>query len=392
MIRKPNTSSLPSEPSEATLFTVQEMRYFHHFLTRLNHPLPLGNGSIWLKEIPQISHTHPFLLHAMLALGVSELGRTNGLRVSTEVLKHRGQAIAGLQKALDDTASWTNYGHVDAILGTLYILVYQSSHMPDGAQDFETFAHGCALTTSAIQEGGLRTVLNVAMEWPEQKLSEALHLAFPDTLPETDLIFIQSGIQLLNDLQPAAAASVCYPFWHALNMTSTQFCEWPRQAYISSFKSFGKWFFLSPVLLSALRKPSDSSLAVIFIAIFLANMTLCHVLIPMRMWAETAECPHGPPWKTLQQIAQWIEAIYQTVPEAEQGKLTRPKIIVEMFPDTPAIVRDKAAEEWKVEILNDLGNKAHMIVGDILRLGSDVSTWFEEALLAKYRAQKVSIK
>ena len=116
LIRRSNEQSVPRGPPEDTLFSVQEMTYFHYFLTRLSHPLPLGNTSVWLKEIPQIAHTHHFLLHAILALGVSEMGRVNpGLQFSTEILKHRGQAIAGLQDGPRRRSSmgqlWTSRRH-----------------------------------------------------------------------------------------------------------------------------------------------------------------------------------------------------------------------------------------------------------------------------------------
>ena len=261
--------------------------------------------------------------------------------------------------------------------------------MTDGAQDFETFAHGCALMTSAIQEGKLRTALNVTTDWPEERLADALLQLFPDRLPESDLLFIGSGISLLENIQEASAASTCYPFWQAQMKMSQQFYHSPRLAVISSFNSFSNWFSLSPGLLSALRKPSDS-LGIILIALFLANMTLCKVLMPLRMWPETAKSPLGLPIRSLQQTEQWIEAIYRTVPESEQGQLTRPRIMMRMFPYTSLFVRDEGAENRKLEILQDLENKAHMVVGDILRLGSDLTTWFEKTLTAEYRAQKMT--
>ena len=98
----------------------------------MTHPLPLGNDSVWLKEIPQIAHEHHFLMHGILALGASEFHRAHpDVQVEYNLLKHRGRAIAGLNKALDDMDAWSTVGHPDAVLATCYALISQSSHFPD---------------------------------------------------------------------------------------------------------------------------------------------------------------------------------------------------------------------------------------------------------------------
>ena len=49
-----DTRSLQSTP---TVFTASDMRLFHHFIISAYPHLPLGNESVWVRDIPSFSHS-----------------------------------------------------------------------------------------------------------------------------------------------------------------------------------------------------------------------------------------------------------------------------------------------------------------------------------------------
>ena len=172
------------------------MRFFHYFLTSVSHPLPLGNDSVWLKEIPQLAHEHWFLMHGRLAVSASELQRINSeVHAECDMFNHRGRAIAGLNKALEKE-DWNPAGHADAILATCYLLISQSSHMSDGLQDFEVFVRGTALITERIRETKPKTSLNVTQYWLQARLEDGMEHMGSQL---ADMTLVARGLQALDD-------------------------------------------------------------------------------------------------------------------------------------------------------------------------------------------------
>ena len=51
------TTSLQSTP---TIFSPSDMRLFHHFIVNAYPHLPVGNDSVWVREIASFSHTASF--------------------------------------------------------------------------------------------------------------------------------------------------------------------------------------------------------------------------------------------------------------------------------------------------------------------------------------------
>ncbi|RMZ92698.1 hypothetical protein DV736_g23, partial [Chaetothyriales sp. CBS 134916] len=334
----------------------------------------------------------------MLALSVADLARTRPeIQRPTELLQYRGKAISGLQNAINDTSAWTKYGHVDAILSASYILVYQSALMPDGNRDFDTFAHGCALTTSTIQQRELKTVLKVGASWPVERLADALALVIPASLPDPVIGFIKYVISHLDSVREPAQDSTLHPFWSAQYEMCILLTTNPRQGYISSLNSFGKWFLLAQGLLASMRNPTNGNLALVIIAAFLANITWSKVLVPLYTWNSVSQegLPRLPikavPISTIQEAAQWIEAMDMVLPEEDRAKLTFSRTILDRCRGKldNVLAQDNGADvalAGKVATLNDLSNKAHILLGSILRIGADLATWFEDALLARYVA------
>ncbi|KAK4128538.1 hypothetical protein N657DRAFT_560911 [Parathielavia appendiculata] len=131
--------SSPSAPlqSAPTLFTPDDMRFFHHFLANAYPPLPLLGDEIW--------RNYDYLMHAMLGLGASHLDIYLG-NYSSHALSHRVKAIQGLKQALSTPPTSTAEG--DARFAAIFALAFQASCMPHGMCEFLSMVKGCHLIAS----------------------------------------------------------------------------------------------------------------------------------------------------------------------------------------------------------------------------------------------------
>ncbi|EEH17469.1 hypothetical protein PABG_00032 [Paracoccidioides brasiliensis Pb03] len=166
-------------------FTIEDMRFFHHYMIAAHPYLPFGCDGVWVNDIPQLAHQHEYLMHAILSLGASHLSLMNtvntGLETSpsyTAMVSHRGLALRGLHEAIgkhhqqlhsttdtSPTATSTQTHELNAMLATCYALAVQSSHIMDGFTDFLILVRGCGRLDnhlSAHYNAELRTLrLNV---------------------------------------------------------------------------------------------------------------------------------------------------------------------------------------------------------------------------------------
>lgn len=140
-------------------FSMSDMQFFHHFITTAHPHLPLGNDNVWMHEIPRFAEQNDYLMHAMLALGASNLGRLNGQDYLQQSLYHQGKALVGLNRALANPTR--RYGEADAWMATCYSLAFHAANLSDGAADFITLIRGCSLTSEKILSDGLKTAFRM---------------------------------------------------------------------------------------------------------------------------------------------------------------------------------------------------------------------------------------
>jgi hypothetical protein len=402
-----------AQPSSAhAIFTARELNYFHHFLTSVSHPLPIGNDAIWLKEIPQLGFhekDNVFLMHSILALGASEFRRVNPeAKIGFDVLKHRGLAIAGLNEALADTAAWERTGRADAILAACYSLVKQAAHETDAIQDFDVFIKGAALVTERIREYGTKTTLNLANDWPLPRLEVGMDQIAHHVVIDKNLFL--RGLQALQDIEDELPVTSDMRFLLAMRSTLELFLTDPVEGYLNSITSYGHWYTIASGLLDAIRT-STSATGVVLIATFFANMVLIKLLIPLQLWPDPQA--HRLPTSTLQQMTDWVTAMEIALPDSVSHHLQWARMIVDMIPrpsakprkpitiydawtraiqDGRATIRSSSPLpiDQKVDVLLNLKVKAHMLVGDIVRLGSELTSWFEDYLVTNYRRSSIS--
>ncbi|RWA04728.1 hypothetical protein EKO27_g10380 [Xylaria grammica] len=98
--------------------------------------------------VPQITHQHEYLMHAILGLAASDL-MVQEPSLVTFAMAHRLKAIKAIKKTLTDVPKTNTFEEGNALLATCYALTFQSVMLDDGMAEFMTFCRGIVIV--AIQ-------------------------------------------------------------------------------------------------------------------------------------------------------------------------------------------------------------------------------------------------
>lgn len=334
-------------------FSMREMRFFQQFLTSMPHALPIGNRNVWLNDIPQMAHHQNFLMHAMLALGASDLARGHSsVSLDHDMLQHRGRAILGLKDAIEDAEAWFKPGHADAVLAACYSLTFQASHLPDASQDFGIFVQGCALATEKIRRTGLPTSLNVDPQWPQRKLEASLQHLQDKSL---DVPLIARAIDGIEQVLAKTSSPFCHAFGRAMQQTMGGFRDSVAKGFLLSSLSYNSWYELGFGLLQAFQDPADEG-PMLLGAFFIGDIAMSKIVIPLHLFPDTPRAQL--PAATLRQLAGWVEAITATASSTHQDVLAWP---IELMARIEALLQGvehheapSLTQEDKLEIVRNL--------------------------------------
>ncbi|KFY96242.1 hypothetical protein V498_02781 [Pseudogymnoascus sp. VKM F-4517 (FW-2822)] len=122
-LRRQITQPSAALQSTPTLFSMDDMRFFQHFILNAYPHLPVNNSQVWMQSVPAFSHNYDYLMHAMLGLAATHLTAVTNVDYSEAALKHRLLAIQGFNKALSKKPEKEPDG--DALLATMYSLTFQ---------------------------------------------------------------------------------------------------------------------------------------------------------------------------------------------------------------------------------------------------------------------------
>lgn len=271
-------------------------------------------------------------MHAMLALGASELARANRYAlVEYDMLQHRGRAILGLKAAIEDAKAWQQTGHADAVLATCYSLTFQAAHLPDALHDFGLFVQGCALATEKIRQSGIPTSLNVDPRWPQRKLAAALEHLQSKSL---DVPLVSRALMGIDQVLAQTTSPFCHAFGRAMQQTMGGFRESAAKGFLLSSLSYNSWYELGSGLLQAFQDPHDQT-PMILGAYFVGDIAMSKTIIPLHLFPDTPRA-HLPA-ATLKQMGSWVEAITATVSGSQQNLLAWPN---EMIARIDALLQD----------------------------------------------------
>ncbi|KAG8160523.1 hypothetical protein KVR01_010059 [Diaporthe batatas] len=123
------------------LFSMQDMRFFQHFLQYSFPHHPLGNDKIWTHEVPCLSYSHEFLMHSILGLAASELIATDP-SLAEAALVHRFKSIQAIKRKLAASDTSITYAEGNALIATCFALTFQSVILEDGMAEYMAFIRG----------------------------------------------------------------------------------------------------------------------------------------------------------------------------------------------------------------------------------------------------------
>ncbi|KAF4970933.1 hypothetical protein FSARC_2129 [Fusarium sarcochroum] len=203
--------------------------------------------------LPQITHQHEYLMHAILGFSASEIMRTDASVVSS-AMNHRIKAIKAIKKRLAETAR-TSIGHeeANAMVATCYALTFQSVSLEDGLAEYLTFIRGIMIVGMQMLFRGIKPLFENMMEQDADHLLEPLM----GGLPLIQKGYADSAIEALTNLKPLCKEQVEIEYHqHLVNMTEKLYVNsW--DAYKAYTAQYGWWMLLPHDTFQALIDPDN---------------------------------------------------------------------------------------------------------------------------------------
>ncbi|ORY12225.1 hypothetical protein BCR34DRAFT_305270 [Clohesyomyces aquaticus] len=297
--------------STPALFTLADMRLFHHFLITAYPHLPVGADKIWITVIPSFAHNYEYLIHSILALAASHLDAVSTAHVAEEAISHRLLALKSLNEALSVPPK--SRCERDARMAAALALAFQSSHLQDGLFEFLTMVRGCNLIAgddaamnadSAFNVGGVPSVTLAFREdchlqtMKDRLAASQLNAVDPDDLNAAATSLRAVELLNLSDWERR--------FWEILVKTVDNAYNKPVEAYttfVLLYNTPSRWThdefqsFIDP----------NNSVAQILLAHFIAiQAILTPILVMERVGFQGVDAPTS--------VLGWIEGIYKNVP------------------------------------------------------------------------------
>ncbi|KAK0674449.1 hypothetical protein QBC41DRAFT_377944 [Cercophora samala] len=156
----PSLPTIIHQPSNTLpLFSLLDLRLYHHFLSTCYPHHPIGSEPLWLHTIPHLSQSHPYLMHAILGYSASHLLQSDPTITLTPAMSHRLKAIKSIKKALSSlptTSSSPQHNppsleaQGNALMATCFTLTYQSTLLDDGMPEYMTFIRGVVIVSISM--------------------------------------------------------------------------------------------------------------------------------------------------------------------------------------------------------------------------------------------------
>ncbi|KAI1431748.1 C6 zinc finger protein [Xylaria sp. CBS 124048] len=139
---------------QVPLFSLQDMRFFQHFLLTCSPHHPVGQDSVWTHEVPCLSQSHEYL-----SLAASDL-MTQDSSLITFAMGHRLKAIKAIKKRLTDAPQTNTFDEGNALLATCFALTFQSVMLDDGMAEFMTFCRGIVIVAIQMHCKGAKFIFS----------------------------------------------------------------------------------------------------------------------------------------------------------------------------------------------------------------------------------------
>ncbi|KAM3558298.1 hypothetical protein MY1884_004057 [Beauveria asiatica] len=222
------------------LFSLQDMRFFQHFLTQCYPHQPLKQEEVWTHEIPCIAHNHEFLMHAILGFAASELIQQDATLV-TAAMNHRIKAIKAIKKRLAESSqNDTDREESNALVATCFALTFQSVSLEDGLAEFMTFIRGIVIVGMQMTFRNIAPVFTTLFDNdPDELLADQM-----EDLPLIEKAWVDMAVEALTALKPLCATQLEEEYRLQLLGIAEKLYEDSFEAYKTYSKQYGWWMLL----------------------------------------------------------------------------------------------------------------------------------------------------
>ncbi|KZL65188.1 C6 transcription factor [Colletotrichum tofieldiae] len=238
----PNTPAIVHQPHhQVPLFSLQDMRFFQHFMLQCYPHHPIGNENIWTHEVPCLSQSHEFLMHAILGMAACDLMNTDPSLLAF-AMAHRVKAIKAIKKSLAELPrqKGTTSEHANALVATCFALTFQSVTFEDGMPEYMTFIRGILIIGTQMWIKGIKPIfVNI--------IGEDSHAVLEPKM--ADLPLIQKGwadgaVEAIGGLRGLCRDVVEVEYFDLIMEMATKLHTSSWEAYQTLTKHYGWWIQL----------------------------------------------------------------------------------------------------------------------------------------------------
>ncbi|GJC82324.1 sterol regulatory element-binding protein ECM22 [Colletotrichum liriopes] len=221
--------------------SLQDMRFFQHFMLQCYPHHPIGNENIWTHEVPCLSQSHEFLMHAILGMAACDLMNTDPSLLAF-AMAHRVKAIKAIKKSLAELPrqKGTTSEHANALVATCFALTFQSVTFEDGMPEYMTFIRGILIIGTQMWIKGIKPIfVNI--------IGEDSHAVLEPKM--ADLPLIQKGwadgaVEAIGGLRGLCRDVVEIEYFDLIMEMATKLHTSSWEAYQTLTKHYGWWIQL----------------------------------------------------------------------------------------------------------------------------------------------------
>ncbi|KAK5661519.1 hypothetical protein OQA88_11423 [Cercophora sp. LCS_1] len=223
------------------LFSLQDMRFFQHFLFKCYPHHPIGAENIWTHEIPCLSQKYEYLMHAILGYAASEL-MAEDASLATPAMTHRLKAIKAVKKSLAEAPKANTFEEGNALMATCFALTFQSVLLDDGLTEYMTFIRGIIIVAIQMYMKGAKMLFG---DFLGDHGSQALQ-PHMEKAPLIEKSWTDGAVAAIRNLEPLCQGSDIEKTYY------TMILDMAEKLYVSSWGAYQalgehyKWWMMLP--------------------------------------------------------------------------------------------------------------------------------------------------
>ncbi|RKU47420.1 hypothetical protein DL546_008379 [Coniochaeta pulveracea] len=207
------------------LFSLQDMRFFQHFLMNCYPHHPIGAESLWTHEIPCLSEKYEYLMHALLGLAASDLSKsTPSSTLQTAAMTHRLKAIRAIKHTLSSVTrsnAGSTWEEGNALMATCFALTFQSVLLDDGMVEYMTFIRGVVIVGIQMYIKGARLLFGEFLGDGQVELLRPVM----EKVPLVDGEWVRGAVEAVDGLEGLCRGEVERGYWERLRDMAAGFCN-----------------------------------------------------------------------------------------------------------------------------------------------------------------------